>query len=426
MGMCMGSKETRATGMPRRAFVGAGGLVAAGALTAGLSGLPAIAAEASVKDGSSAAWDREVDVVVCGCGTGGVPAALDAFDAGCEVLVLEKKDWLGGQLRRCGGGVAGAGTKVQKALGVEDSADDFYKYWVACGGDRVVPELIRPVADMSASIVDWIIDDLGGQPVEDWAFSGGEDGLEYSSDAGLNIGTDPSTFAACGMKPVARCHWFTANPDDPFVGDDSKFLFPTAGGTGLWRPFGAALEQRGVEVLTKTPLVRLVTRDDGADGREVIGVVAECAGKELRIKARRGAVVATGNFGSNHEMFKNYILRDYEENAYGALGIDIAGENDGSGIRAARALGAELLFPAFAPPADSPYVYSMYLSGLRTDTKARALDVFGKPIPRLHITGMAAGGFIGEAYPSCGCSVVRCLAYGRIAGQELAASEPWE
>lgn len=417
---CMGKTTVEAKGMPRRSFVGIGGAVALGALGVGPA---ALATEPPSGEGASASWDREVDVVVCGCGTGGVPAALDAYDAGCEVLILEKKDWLGGQLRRCGGGVAGAGTQVQKALGIEDNADDFYKYWVACGGERVVPELIRVVADASASVVDWIIDDLGGQPVDDWGFSEGGDGLSYSSEAGLNVGTDPATFTACGMTPVPRCHWFTANPDDPFVGDDSKFLFPTAGGTGLWLPFQNALDERGIEVLTETSLVRLVAGDGG---NEVLGVVAERDGKRLRIKARKGVVIATGNFGSNHEMFKNYVLRDFEENAYGALGIDIAGENDGSGVKAAQALGAELIFPAFAPPADSPYVYSMYLSGLNTDDKARALDVFGEPISRLYVTGTAAGGFIGDVYPSCGCSVVRCLAFGRIAGQHVATLDPWE
>ena len=185
--------------MNRAQFLRGTGVAVAGAALASCAQV-ALADEAT--DGQG--WDYETDVVVCGCGTSGAPAAIEAADAGAQVIVIEKMDWLGGEMRRCGGGVAGAGTKVQAALGVEDNADDFYDYLMAIGGDEVDSDMVRVVADNAAPTVDWIIDELGGQPVDQWHFCGGDDGLENLMDAGLNIGTDPANYTDNGMAPIAR------------------------------------------------------------------------------------------------------------------------------------------------------------------------------------------------------------------------------
>ena len=265
--------------MKRSQFLRAAGVAAASTALAGAAHV-ALANEAA--DGE--AWDYETDVVVCGCGTSGAPAAIAAADAGAQVIVIEKMDWLGGEMRRCGGGVAGAGTKVQAALGVEDNADDFYDYLMAIGGSEVDPDMVRVVADNAAPTVDWIIDDLGGQPVDQWHFCGGDEGLENLMDAGLNIGTDPANYTDNGMTPIARCHWFDADPDDPFHGDPDKGLCTYPGGTGLWKTFEKAIEAReAIQTMTSTALVSFVSDESG-----VTGVVAEQDGKQVRIKANKG------------------------------------------------------------------------------------------------------------------------------------------
>ena len=397
--------------MKRSQFLCAAGVAAASTALAGAAHV-ALANEAA--DGE--AWDYETDVVVCGCGTSGAPAAIAAADAGAQVIVIEKMDWLGGEMRRCGGGVAGAGTKVQAALGVEDNADDFYDYLMAIGGSEVDPDMVRVVADNAAPTVDWIIDDLGGQPVDQWHFCGGDEGLENLMDAGLNIGTDPANYTDNGMTPIARCHWFDADPDDPFHGDSDKGLCTYPGGTGLWKTFEKAIEVReAIQTMTSTALVSFVSDESG-----VTGVVAEQDGKQVRIKANKGVVLATGNWGSNHEMMLNYTGHDFEENAWGGLGLDIAGENDGSGVKAALALGCDLKFP-YVYPEGAAIVYSWNLGGLKGDTETRAIDVNGEVIPHLFVASMALGGVLGSKYPLCGISVVRNILFGRIAGEQAAA-----
>ena len=396
----------------RRGFVAAGAAMTAMAATAGV----AVAEEAEQ------AWDYETDVVVCGCGTSGTAAAIEACDAGAEVLVVEKKSWLGGQMRRCGGGVAAAGSQVQKALGIEDdTADAFYDYWMAVSGGIVDPELVRVVCDESAGIIDWIIDDLGGQPLDEWHFCGGEMGIEESvMTDGLNVGTDPQVFRDHGMEPVARCCWFTPNRDDVLFDDPSAFLEPTnPGGTGLWVPFENALAARDIDFLMETSFTDLIC----AEGtNEVIGVVAQDAeGNEIRIKARRGVVLTNGNFAGNPEMLKNFTGVDFEENAYGGMALDIAGDNDGSSTRAVQALGGALMFPLTHGTGE--IVYSFNCGGVKIDTDAHAIDVRGNIIPNLFVASIAAGGVIGEVYPCCGASITRNLVFGRIAGRNAAAME---
>lgn len=406
--------------MNRAQFLKVAGAAGAASLMTGTAALASEAAEAS--------WDYETDVVVCGCGTSGAPAAIAAADAGANVIVIEKMDWLGGEMRRCGGGVAGAGTLVQKALGVEDNADSFYDYLMAIGGSEVDPDLVRIVADQAAPTVDWIVTPveeggLGGQPVADWHFCGGDEGLENLMDAGLNIGTEPSNYTDNGLEPIARCHWFDANPDDPFFNEPDKALCQYPGGTGLWNTFSQNLDSReNIQALTQTSLVSFVTADDS---NEVIGVVAEQGGKTVRIKAAKGVVLATGNWGSNHEMTRNYTGFEFEDNAWGGLGLDIAGENDGSGVKAALALGCDLAFPYICPK-EAPIVYSWNMGGLKGDTQTHAIDVNGEIIPRLFVASMALGGVLGSAYPLCGISVVRNILFGRIAGQQAAAMESRE
>ena len=403
--------------LTRRQAIAAGGAAAA---TAALGGM---AATALADEGGTEelTWDLECDVVVCGCGTGGVAAAVSAADGGAEVIVIEKKDWCGGQLRRCGGGVAAAGSQVQKKLGVEDSADAFYDYWMA---------MQENLCDASAGIIDWLIDDLGGQPLDEWGFSAGiEGGLEYSGEPGLNIGTQPENFESVGMEPVARCHWFSPNADDPIIGEADKVVCPNPGGTGLYKIFTNAFERLGIEPMTKTALVRLVTKPGS---NEVLGVVADQDGTEIRIKARKGVVVATGNFCSNHEMFFNYTMHDFvtsdDINGNGP-GIDLIDDNDGSGIKAVLALGGELVYPCngvFENPDGTSFGYSFMTGGMRVDSQARALDVFGNPIPRLYLTSNTSGGQIIKSYHCCGVNVLRFFYLGKTAGEQLNALESWE
>ena len=62
------------------------------------------------------------------------------------------------------------------------------------------------------------------------------------------------------------------------------------------------------------------------------------------------------------------------------------------------------------------------LGGLKTNTKAQVIDVFGRVIPRLYAVGSAASPF--TVYPGGGGMFTSIVAFGRIAGRNVAAETP--
>ncbi len=86
------------------------------------------------------------------------------------------------------------------------------------------------------------------------------------------------------------------------------------------------------------------------------------------------------------------------------------------------------LAPLETPPFYATRVTSWNLGscgGVRINTKAQVLDVWGQPIPRLYAGGMVAGGCIGPYYPGSGTAVATTVCFGRIAGQNAAKEESW-
>src|ERR1700744_4812781 len=73
-------------------------------------------------------FDLEADVIVVGMGVAGACAAIEAHEAGADVLVIERTSGGGGSSAMAGGYVYfGGGTRVQKANGFEDTAEELFK-----------------------------------------------------------------------------------------------------------------------------------------------------------------------------------------------------------------------------------------------------------------------------------------------------------
>jgi len=72
-------------------------------------------------------WDEEVDVIVIGAGTAGLPASASAANAGATTLVLEQMLCVAGSAVRSGGWINIPGTEVQRKLNINDSPDLYFK-----------------------------------------------------------------------------------------------------------------------------------------------------------------------------------------------------------------------------------------------------------------------------------------------------------
>src|SRR5690242_7437779 len=88
-------------------------------------------------------WDLEADVVVVGAGNTGMPAAIEAHDAGASVIVLEGNDFMGGLMRGSGGFMFFCDTHIQKKLGIEDHVEWGVEDEMLMSDFRAVPEIVR-------------------------------------------------------------------------------------------------------------------------------------------------------------------------------------------------------------------------------------------------------------------------------------------
>lgn len=115
---------------------------------------------------------EKTDIVVIGAGGSGMVAAMEIANSGKKVILLEKMPILGGSSLLSTGGLNATGTKLQKENGVKDSVDLFIKdtLWVGKGSND--KELVKVLAEKSASAVDWFLN-KGGELSLDMALYGG-------------------------------------------------------------------------------------------------------------------------------------------------------------------------------------------------------------------------------------------------------------
>jgi succinate dehydrogenase/fumarate reductase flavoprotein subunit len=204
-------------------------------------------------------WDREVDVVVLGYGAAGCAAALEARAAGAEVLLLEKMP----------AGKEGGNTRVSGNVWFYNTnSASAATYLRALAGSYPIPEdVVEAWATETADLTRWI-EGLGG------VVSTREAAPEYPE------------------LPGSEAH------------GGFRHLGPTWGNSHLWKFLTAKVHELAIEVLLDTPGLELI---QDPESRQVLGLVAEAAGKPLRIRARRGVVLATGGFENNPEMARDYL-----------------------------------------------------------------------------------------------------------------------
>ena len=64
------------------------------------------------------------------------------------------------------------------------------------------------------------------------------------------------------------------------------------------------------------------------------------------------------------------------------------------------------------------------MGGIQINTKAQALGLNHRPIKGLYVAGEVSGGVHGACRLGT-CAIADCLVFGRIAGKNAAAENPW-
>ncbi|MFN0302988.1 MAG: FAD-dependent oxidoreductase [Burkholderiales bacterium] len=103
-----------------------------------------------------ARFDYTVPVVIIGAGACGLTAALAATEAGARVLVLERDDRPTGSTALSTGLIPAAGTKLQRAHGIDDSPELLARDITAKAKGQNDPAIVEAVARASGPTIDWL------------------------------------------------------------------------------------------------------------------------------------------------------------------------------------------------------------------------------------------------------------------------------
>ncbi len=257
--------------------------------------------------------DIAADIVVVGGGGCGLTAALAAVRLGARVTVLEKLEQTCGNTGRSGGMIPAAGTRFQRAAGVEERAEDFAEDVWRKNGRTSDQETTLRLCRVSKDLVEWLVAEIG----IDLVFI---DDFKYPGHSQFRMHAPPSRTGAALIGDLRR----------------------------------AAEREPSITMLTETPALGLV-EDSGGVG----GVVLEGG----TLKAQK-TILASNGFAGNLEMVRRYLPEMADALYFGGAG------NTGEGIVWGQTLGAATAFmdayqahASVATPHHVLVTYSLVMEG---------------------------------------------------------------
>ena len=228
------------------------------------------------------------DIVIIGAGGAGMTAAINATQAGKDVILVEMMPYAGGNTTKATGGMNAAETHYQKEQGIEDSVEQFVEDTMKGGHDINDRDLVTIMAENSAAGIDWL--DSIGAPLPKISFSGG------ATNQRIHAPEDGSGVGAYLVTALLK-----------------------------------KMDELGIKVMYNTKATDLLSLEG-----TVNGIMAESDDTYYTIHSK-AVILATGGFGNNQEM----IVR-YREDLEGTVTTSAPGIM-GDGIVMAQAVGADLV-----------------------------------------------------------------------------------
>ena len=235
---------------------------------------------------TSQSYDVEADVVIVGFGGAGAAAAIEAHDRGAEVLVLESapSSMPGGNTGCCAGFMI-----------VPSSVSEGVAYYRAMAFGTVKDErLIKAMAENIIAVPGWL--------------------------NSLGIPTVINARGIAGTFPT-------------LPGSTVDQILVEGGGHVAFKGLSAQVKNRGITVLYESPASQLI---QDPLTKEILGVVGRRNGLDIRVKSKKGVILACGGYQKNQEMFNNF---NYPGVHVHNLGTPY---NNGAGIWMATSVGAKL------------------------------------------------------------------------------------
>jgi len=307
----------------------------------------------------------EVDWLVAGAGAAGMTGAVLAHQLGGSVLVVEKEPVYGGTTAKSGGVAWIPGNHRQAEVGVQDSVGEGYTYLKALIGDSVSDDRVRAYAERAREMLQFMMQHShvhysalpkymdyyenlpgykpGGRSMDNAPIDlrrlgeaaktirlGHYDGLLLPFNVTVEEGQrlqamDPGAYLL-GLRLLLR--YLLDIPGRLKRERDNRLTL----GPALVARLRLSLADRDIPLWLDAPLLELLPEQ----GR-VCGALVSHNGKTLRVRARRGVLLATGGFSHNAAMRRRYqqapIGSDWTAAAPGATGDAVtAGEKVGAAL----------------------------------------------------------------------------------------------
>lgn len=235
------------------------------------------------------------DVIVVGGGLAGMSAALSAVEAGAHVIIVEKEKRVGGNSGKATSGINGAGTAVQKSLGVEDSEELFIEDTMVSGQGRSTKELVKKLVEDSA------------------------DAVAFLQRKGVPL----AVVSRCGGHSRERTHRCADRPGQA----------PTPVGWDIVSTLKKAIEESdAIEVLAEARMTALT-----GDALAVTGVEVTIGEEEKQIRGD-AVILTTGGYAGDH----NEVLGSHRPDLV-KLPTTNGPWATGDGLQAATEMGAKLV-----------------------------------------------------------------------------------
>ena len=229
---------------------------------------------------SAAHWTESFEVVVIGGGAAGLAAGLAAADHGRSVVLLEKNPQLGGSTALAIGSMAAAGTSVQRDKGIDDSPEAYLADLA-----KVTPAM-EPRNNMALRKI--LAAEAAGS-------------IERLRQLGISFyGPSPDAH-----YPVPRMH---------IIVPGTKACIAKLKKVAL---------RRGCRIETQRQVKQLIREGRG----RVTGVVVfnHVSRQTERIQARRGVILACGDYSSSPDIKKRFLADGFA----GIDGINVTSTGDG-------------------------------------------------------------------------------------------------